>query len=119
MSDLKKCENTKYLFLTSMIRAREAGMLTADKVERMLTAPGFAEACAVAADCGYPDMNGMSIREVEDTLSAHRRAEIEDIALIVPDSELVDLFRLKYDYHSAKVMVKSDGTKKDLLSFEG
>ena len=119
MSDLKKCENTKYLFLTSMIRAREAGMLTADKVERMLTAPGFAEACAVAADCGYPDMNGMSIREVEDTLSAHRRAEIEDIALIVPDSELVDLFRLKYDYHSAKVMIKSDGVHKELLSFEG
>ena len=119
MSELRKCENTKYLFLTAMLRAREAAMLTPEKVERMLTAPGFADACAVAADCGYPDMSGMNVRGIEDTLSAHRREEIEDIALIVPDSELVDLFRLKYDYHSAKVMIKSDGVHKELLSFEG
>lgn len=119
MSDLKKCDSNKYVFLTAMLRAREAAMLSREKIERMLTAPGFAEACAVAAECGYPDMSRMSLREVEDTLSAHRRAEIEDIALIVPDSELVDLFRLKYDYHSAKVMVKSDGVHKELLSFEG
>ena len=119
MSDLKKCDNTKYLCLTAMIRAREAEMLGADKIERMLAAPGFAEACAVAVDCGYPDMSGMNVRGIEDTLAAHRRAEIEDVAFIVPDSELVDLFRLKYDYHSAKVMVKSDGVSKQLLSFEG
>lgn len=119
MSELKKCENTKYLFLTAMLRAREASMLSPDKVERMLTASGFPEACAIAADCGYPDMSGMGVRGIEDTLSTHRREEIEDIALIVPDSELVDLFRLKYDYHSAKVMVKSDGVHKELLSFEG
>ncbi len=119
MADLKKSDSTKYLFLTAMIRAREAGMLGSEKLERMLTASGFAEACAIAADCGYPDMNGMSIREVEDALAAHRREEIEDVAHIVPDSELVDLFRLKYDYHSAKVMIKSDGVSKQLLSFEG
>jgi len=119
LSDLKKSESTKYLFLTAMLRAREAGMMGREKLERVLAAPGFAEACAIAAECGYPDMTGMSIREVEDALAAHRREEIEDVALIVPDRELVDLFRLKYDYHSAKVMVKSDGVSKQLLSFEG
>ena len=119
MSDLRKIENTKYLCLTAMLRAREAGMMGKDKLEQALSAPGFPEACAIAASCGYPDMTGMTIRQVEDTLSAHRREEIEDVALIVPDRELVDLFRLKYDYHSAKVMVKSDGVSKQLLSFEG
>ena len=119
MPDLKNIDNTKYLFLTAMLRARETNMLTPEKIERMLTAPGFAEACAVAEDCGYPDMKGMSIRQIEDTLAAHRREEIEDIANVVPDAELVDIFRLKYDYHSAKVMIKSDGVSKQLLSFEG
>ena len=119
MSVPKNIENTKYLFLTALLRARETSMLTPEKIERMLSASSFDEACAVAADCGYPEMKGMSVRQIEDTLSAHRREEIEDIANIVPDPELVELFRLKYDYHSAKVMVKSDGTKKDLLSFEG
>lgn len=119
MTDLKKSDSNNYLFLTAMLRAREAGMLGSDKLERILSAQSFAEACAIAAESGYPDMNGMSVREVEDALSAHRREEIEDVALIVPDKELVDLFRLKYDYHSAKVMVKSDGVSKQLLSFEG
>lgn len=119
MSDLKKSESTNYLFLTAMLRAREAEMMGSETLERMLQAPGFAEACAIAADHGYADMSAMSIREIEDTLAAHRREEIEDVALTVPDRELVDLFRLKYDYHSAKVMVKSDGASKQLLSFEG
>ena len=119
MSEPKIIDNTRYLFLTAMLRAKETAMLSPEKIERMLTAPGFDEVCAVAADCGYPDMKGMSVREIEQTLSEHRREEIEDVAGIVPDSELVDLFRLKFDYHSAKVMVKSDGAKRYLLSDEG
>lgn len=119
MSVPKTIENTNYLFMTAMLRAREADMLTPEKVDAMLVAPGFNEACAIAADCGYPDMSGMSIREIEDTLSAHRRAELEDVSNMIPDQELVDMFRLKFDYHSAKVMIKSDGVKKELLSFEG
>ena len=102
-----------------MLRARETNMLTPAKVERMLSEPSFAEACRVAVECGYPDMSEMGIREIEDTLSQHRRDELEDIAGIVPDTELVDLFRLKFDYHSAKAMVKSDGEAKHLLSYEG
>ena len=119
MSELKKCDNSRYLFLTAMLRAREAGMLTPQRVERMLAAPSFAEVCAVAVECGYPDMSAMGIREIENTLSAHRREELEDVARIVPDRELADLFRLKYDYHSAKVLIKSEGVHKELLSFEG
>ncbi len=119
MSVPKNIENTKYLFLTAMLRARETAMLTSEKVERMLSAPGFDEVCTAASDCGYPDMKGMTVRQIEDALAAHRREELEDIANIVPDRELVDLFRLKYDYHSAKAMIKSDGAKKELLSFEG
>ena len=117
--DTPKIESTKYLCLTAMLRARETSMVTPEKAEQMLAAASFEEACRVAVDCGYPDMSAMGIREIEDTLSQKRRAELEDVVNLVPDVELADLFRLKYDYHSAKAMVKSDGSAKHLLSFDG
>ena len=40
----KKCVREKYLYLSAMLRAREAKMLTRDKAERMIDAPSFDEA---------------------------------------------------------------------------
>lgn len=117
--DAPKIDPTKYLCLTAMLRARETAMLTPDKAGQMLSAPSFEDACRLAAGCGYPDMSAMGIREIEDTLSEKRRAELEDVVNLVPDVELADLFRLKYDYHSAKALVKSDGAAKHLLSYDG
>jgi len=114
-----KIEQTNYLFLTSLLRAREAEMLTREKLEQMLESRSFDDACRIAADCGYPDMSGMHIREVEDTLSDHRHAQMQDIENMIPDTELLDLFRLKFDYHSAKALVKSEGHAKHLITFDG
>ena len=114
-----KIEQTDYLFLTALLRARETEMLTREKLEQMLESRTFAEACRVAADCGYPDMSGMSIREVEDTLSARRHEQLQDIEQMIPDKELLDMFRLKFDYHSAKALVKSNGKAKHLITYDG
>ena len=112
-------KDTDYLCITAMLRARETNMVTRDKLERMLEEPDFAGACRIAAECGYPDMSGMRIREVEDTLSEHRHQEFEDVASMVPDVALLDLFRLKFDYHSAKALVKSNGVAKHLITYDG
>ena len=119
MSATKTIENTSYLCITAMLRARETNMVTREKLERMLEEPDFAGACRIAAECGYPDMSGMKIREVEDTLSEHRHQEFEDIAAMVPDIALLDMFRLKFDYHSAKALVKSNGVAKHLITYDG
>ena len=114
-----KIQQTDYLFLTALIRARETEMLTRGKLEQMLESKTFADACRIAADCGYPDMSGMHIREVENTLSARRHEQLQDIEQMIPDQELLDMFRLKYDYHSAKALVKSDGKAKHLITYDG
>jgi len=115
----KTIENTDYLCITAMLRARETNMLTRGKLERMLEEPDFAGACRIAVECGYPDMSGMRIREVEDVLSEHRHREFADVASMIPDIALLDLFRLKYDYHSAKALVKSNGVAKHLITYDG
>ena len=80
-----------YLCLSAMLRAREPRMLTADRAARMLEASGFEESVKLLADCGYEDLSGL------------------------PDKALVELFRLKYDYHNAKAVLKGEAMGVDPL----
>ena len=88
----------------------------------MLDAASFEEAAKMLTDCGYEDMSSMSVKEVEKAL-ADKRAEIfYELANMSPDKELIDIFRIKYDYHNAKTIMKSEAVeleRGDLLSCAG
>lgn len=121
MSD-KKCEREKYLFLSAHLRAREARMLTSEKAERVLDAVSFDEAARQLCEFGYEDMSGMSVNEIYAALNARREAVLEDITKMLPDKEIADIFRTKYDYHNAKVLIKSEAMnteREDLFSSSG
>ncbi len=112
----------KYLYISALLRAREPRLLTNERAERMLDAPSFDEAAKLLTDCGYPDMSGMSSPEVEETLSAHRDGIFGELGRLAPDKGLVDVFRLKYDYHNAKAIIKAEAMGTDckrLLSDSG
>ncbi len=102
-----KITDRDYLFLSAMVKAREAKMLTGEHYERMLSAQSYEDAAKVLVDCGYEDLSRCSAPEVEDAIS-RRRAEIfADIAARVPEKKLTEAFELKYDYHNVKVVLKS------------
>ena len=105
-----------------MLRAREPKLLSNEKAERMLDAASFEDAAKLIADCGYPDMSQMDANEVEETLAKHRDQIFEELAKFSPDGRLVDVFRLKYDYHNAKTVIKAEAMSLDpkrLLSDSG
>lgn len=111
-----------YLCLSAMLRAREPMMLSAERARRMLDAPSFEESAKVLTDCGYEDMSQMSAAQIEDALAARRSAIFSEMARLAPDVAVVDLFRMKYDYHNAKVLVKAEAMGSDpgrLLSDSG
>ena len=59
---------------------------------------------------------------MDASLSKVRAAAYEELAQILPQPALLDLFRLKYDYHNAKVLVKGAArpqAKEEPLSSEG
>lgn len=115
----KKVKNTDYLCLSAMLRAREAKMLGRDKLERLLTEP-YADAARALTDCGYEDMSEMDTRGINEALGRHRAAELAEVYDMCPDKRVVDVFRLKYEYHNAKVIVKSGGAGGEgLLSGSG
>ena len=103
----KKVKNTEYLMLSSMIRAREAGMLSRERMDRMISAPNFQEAAKLLTDCGYEDMSNCDAAGVNAALNRRRAEVFAELANMVPQGEVVDIFRAKYDYHNLKALVKA------------
>ncbi|MBR5229882.1 MAG: V-type ATPase subunit [Firmicutes bacterium] len=103
---MSKIKDKDYLALTAMLRAREAKMLDRDRVERMLSA-GAGDAAKLLTDCGYEDMSAMTASEIDLALGEHKNKIIEELTRMCPEKELTDVFRIKYDYHNAKALVKA------------
>lgn len=105
-----------------MLKARETNILTRERMDRMLSAPTYAEAAKLLTDCGYEDMSKADAKGIDVSLSRHRQEVFDEVRRFIPQSELVDIFRLKYDYHNAKVLIKSEGagvSGEHLLSASG
>lgn len=118
----KKCVREKYLYLSARLSSMSARMLNREKAERLLDAQSFGEAAKLLTDFGYADVTGMSAKEIDAVLSEHRAAQFDDIYKVIPDKEIVDIFRIKYDYHNAKTIMKSEVReldRADLLSKSG
>lgn len=105
-----------------MLRAREVKLLSFERAERMLDAASFDECAKLLTDCGYADMSAMSAKEIEAYLSAHRDEVFDELEKLAPDKAAVDVFKLKYDYHNAKALIKAETMGQDadrLLSRSG
>ena len=102
-------KDTDFLFLTSLLRAREVRMLGQDKIDRMLDSPGFPDAAKMLLDCGYPDMSDMNMTDIDSILEKHRSDAFAELSGFGYALDVLNLFRIKYDYHNVKVLVKSMG----------
>lgn len=91
-----------------MLRSRETRLLSRSKAERMLDASGFEECARILTDSGYPDMSRMNAGEIDAALSARRADIFDELAKLSPDKRIVNIFRLKYDYHNAKTIIKAE-----------
>ena len=83
--------NKSYVYLSALLRAREAKMLNGEKAERILNASTFEESAKQLVDCGYPDMSGMKIKDIDECLNNRRASIFSEISLIVPDKSVVEL----------------------------
>jgi len=105
-----------YLFLSTMLKARASVFISRDTLERMLTAGNFAEAARILHEQGWPDMTDADRGAVDSALSGYREELFAELERLCPDKELVDLFRLRYDYHNAKVLIKAQAVGQNMDS---
>lgn len=103
-------KDTDYLFISAKIRAMERSALTAERMERMLQA-ATPELCAqVLGEMGYPDFDVHSEASLYAALAKERENVFREISASLPDHTIADVFKLKYDYHNLKTIIKSRGS---------
>ncbi len=108
-----KIKDTDYLFLSARIKALECNLLTKERMDRMLDAPTVEDAAKVLQECGYAELPRVGVDALEETLADQRQATIEDLTAFAPDVNIIDVFKVKYDYHNAKVLLKAEAMNMD------
>ena len=59
-------------------------------------------------DSGYDDMSQMTTKGIEAYLTQRREDCFAELEKSAPDKAIFDVFKLKYDYHNAKAMLKCE-----------
>ena len=108
-----RVRDTDLLSLSAIIRYREVRLLTHERIERMLDAARYSDAAKMLEECGYPDMSSLDVFGIEDALSRRRAELYDEFSKTEAARSIVELFRLKYDYHNVKALVKSMGANDD------
>ena len=93
----KKTSDREYLYLSAMLKAREANMLTRDKLERILSAGSFDDAAKLLQESGWPDMTGLSASGVDKALSARREELFSELVGISASDDYA--LNAGVDYH--------------------
>lgn len=104
----KKIKDADYLYLSTKIRAMESRLLEGERMDRMLEAATVEDAAKVLAECGYPDMPVVTVDTVDEVLAQAREALFAEMSDLAPNEEMLDVFKVKYDYHNAKALLKSE-----------
>lgn len=113
----KRRKDTDYLFLSARIRSLEKNLLTAQRLEQLLQAPS-AESCSqLLADLGYDPIRDEAT--LQESLKKQREAVFAELERFMPEKELLDVFRIKYDYHNIKVLLKAPEGAERLLMDAG
>lgn len=107
MFDKKKVKDIDYLAISARVRAKENYLLTAERMERMLEAKTDEEAFKVLAECGY-EVGDMNPDALERLIAAERDRIFSDFGTSVTDTGMIDVFKIKYDYHNAKALLKGE-----------
>ena len=114
---VKTIKDTDYLVISARVKAMENGLLTQERMEQILEARTGEEAVKLLQEWGYPPMDISRPESMDAAISAAREATLADLAEGTPDSRYIDLFKIKYDYHNAKVLLKAEitGTSPDRM----
>ena len=91
----------------------ERNLLTGARMDRMVDAPTAADAAKVLQEIGYGDFSPDSQASLGQALAQERDKTFQELYQFVPDQSVVDVFRVKYDYHNIKTLLKARATGQD------
>lgn len=104
---MRKKKDTDYLALSARIRVLENRLLTHERMEQMIEAKEDAEAARLMADSGYPEVETLTLSNLEASLAAAQSALFEDLGKALEGDRALEVFQIPYDYQNAKAILKA------------
>ena len=101
-----------FLCVSAYIRALEARLLTEADLTRMVDAQDNAEALRVLQEHDYPPMEAAG-SSVAAALKEEQSRLFRDLDGFQMDGRVFDFFRIRQDYHNAKVLLKAAATRQE------
>lgn len=105
-----RVKDIDYLALSARIRGLIDTHLTARRMERFLAAKTDEEAMSVLIECGYPAFRLNDAVAMDRAIASVERETFDDMTDFAPDPAIVDIFRVPYDYHNCKALLKEKAT---------
>jgi len=98
-----------YGYSSARVCAMELRFLDAAAIQRLLDAEDIQSARKILDETSYSASLAAQSggTDYEKALEADLLATYDEIKSFVPDSELLDILRLQYDFHNVKVLLKS------------
>ena len=113
----KPRKDTDYLFLSARIRSLEKDLLTSQRLEQLLQSPSVENCSQLLSDLGYAHIRDEA--SLQSSLKRQREAVFAELERFMPEKQLLDVFRIKYDYHNIKVLLKAPEGAERLLMDAG
>ncbi|MFH1501705.1 MAG: V-type ATPase subunit [Candidatus Eisenbacteria bacterium] len=101
-------DDTRYAYAVARIRGMETRILSRQQVERLLSEPAGG-ALRLLSDTAYQDALS-DVSRPEDIEAGLTRALVETlttVSSISPEPELIDLFRVRWDFRNLKSLLKA------------
>lgn len=104
----RRIKDTDYLANSARIRWMENHLLTRERLEQILDARSDEEVEKLLQEFGYPGLDPSHPEAMDAVLAQVREEVLEDLAFDAPDTRYIDIFKLKYDYHNVKAVLKAE-----------
>ncbi len=115
-----------YVYAVARLRGMENRLLDASFLSRLMDSPTLDDALKALAETSYSQWLGKAAEAGFDkVIDDEMLATCRELGQFVPDTALLTLFRMPYDYHNVKVILKSlfkvrggdpEGRRHELLS---
>lgn len=108
--------DTEYKGINTLIRVAETKLLTRDDYERMLRAENLSDALEVlkSTEYSFDDKEILSTKDFDSFLIARLQNVYKELYEMTPNSEVVQIYSLRYSYHNLKVLIKQTLKQLDL-----
>jgi V/A-type H+-transporting ATPase subunit C len=104
------------------IREREDRLLRREQLERLAEAEAEGALLLLLEEYGWGSLDPKDQSRTEAAIQEREVTILEELAAYPSASKMLDIFRIQYDYHNAKVILKSEASGRDgrqLLSKRG